>query len=206
VIRRPRRRRYVGRGHHDGWVTSQPKSRQFLSVLTCESRAAAAFRLRSGDLRALGSVNSDRACSRWGQTDRHRPAGLSRCGSWPAMVSPTVGGAHRRPSGMWPLRGGGHGRPAVRHQAPRPQAPATRSGRASEIDRFGVALFPVGYRLRRVDGGAAPPPRSDDTAPDGAEAGATPAIPHEGAEPLNRPEPGKVLETPGRTDPRGDPT
>jgi branched-chain amino acid transport system permease protein len=72
--------------------------------------------------------------------------------------------------------------------------------------RFGVVLFPVGYRLRPAGGGAAPPARSEATALDAAEAGATPAILHEAAEPPDRPEPGSTPKTPGSTDPRGDPT
>jgi branched-chain amino acid transport system permease protein len=71
--------------------------------------------------------------------------------------------------------------------------------------RFGVVLFPVGYRLRPADG-AAPPARSEATALDAGEAGATPAILHEAAEPSDQPEPGSAPRTPGSTDPRGDPT
>ena len=71
--------------------------------------------------------------------------------------------------------------------------------------RFGVVLFPVGYRLRPADGGAAPPAPSDTPPLDGAEAGATPAIAHEAADPPARPGPGSVPR-PGRPDPRGGAT
>ena len=68
----------------------------------------------------------------------------------------------------WLLRGGGHGRPAARDQAPRPQA-AARSGRASETERAPEPRGGVGADARLGSGRL----RQDDAA--GRVAGAAPA-------------------------------
>jgi branched-chain amino acid transport system permease protein len=71
--------------------------------------------------------------------------------------------------------------------------------------RTGVVLFPVGYRARRPDdGGASPPGRT--AAPDAD--GAVPAVGSAaaGTDPPDRADPVTEPPTPGRTDPRGEPT
>jgi len=72
--------------------------------------------------------------------------------------------------------------------------------------RFGVVLLPVGYRLRRP-GGTSPPPQgaaaSDGTPPVPAAASAAEADPPDRAD---RTDPAAEPQTPGRTDPRGEPS